>query len=49
MIITINDSRLDYPLSIDTQNKEVIWVVKLLEEKGLIEKVGVDKLKLPPL
>ena len=43
MTITINDSRLDHPLIIDTENKEVVWVVKHLEENGVIEKVGVDK------
>ena len=43
MTITINDSRLDYPLVIDTENKEVVWVVKHLEENGVIEKVQVDK------
>lgn len=43
MTITINDTRLDYPLVIDTENKEVVWVVKYLEENGIIEKVRVDK------
>lgn len=43
MTITINDTRLDYPLIIETENKEVVWVVKHLEENGVIEKVKVDK------